>query len=134
MIAPGRNSGTRRLTVLLLAAEQLLFALRSSWISLLSILLGMFVLLGLSQTSDLLLDSTASHGSWIVVFLITSIFWSTPVYRESRIALASVPKFIVSAPTAAFTQSLSFWGPIILGAGPYLIFLLAILRSRLRTY
>ena len=82
--------------MLLLAAEQLLFALRSSWISLLSILLGMFVLFGLSQTSDLLLDSTASHGSWIVVFLITSIFWSTPVYRELRIALASVPKFIVS--------------------------------------
>lgn len=127
-----QRPGMRRVGDLLLAAEQVLVAFRHSWVSLLSIVLGLFVIAGLSQTNDSLLDSTATFWSWILLFLMTSAFWSLPVYRGARISLTTFPKVPLASPADKVAKILRLWFPVALGACPFIVFLAAILGARSR--
>ncbi|ESX24163.1 hypothetical protein [Mesorhizobium sp. LSJC264A00] len=128
--ATSDNFATTWLSAELTSVELTITAFRRCWLSLVSVVLGLSVIFALTQIDDLLLDGASNYWSWTTVFLFTGIFWSIPIYRETRKTLASSPEF-ASSPSG-FASRLGFWVPIVFGACPYLIFLVAILRACIR--
>lgn len=119
------------LRTLLLPFRVVLAGLRRCFVSTLSILLGLVLLLGAIQARDLYADSSADIGTWSAFYVLVTFVWAIPVYAEARRALRRSPSTVSGSNFEYWLSILNRrWLPRALGIMPYILVLSGVWQAR----